>query len=41
MKRIFALITISCWMTIGNLTLAQEEAEVKCDTVTTESISTN
>ena len=40
MKRIFALITISCWMTIGNLTLAQEEAEVKCDTVTTESIST-
>lgn len=40
MKRIFAFITISCWMTIGNLTLAQEEAEVKCDTVTTESIST-
>ncbi len=40
MRRIFALITISCWMTIGNLTLAQEETEVKCDTITTESIST-
>lgn len=40
MKRIFALITISCLMTIGGSTFAQEEAEVKCDTVTTESMST-
>ena len=40
MKRIFALITISCLMTIGGSTYAQEEAEVKCDTVITESIST-
>jgi len=40
MKRIFALITISCLMTISGLTFAQEEAEVKCDTVTTESMST-